>query len=356
MYRIFPAQFFVNIHMGTYKYKLISELSAVDNIEDNDILLISRKEVNTEQFVSKKTDAKNIRQYIGPTVDNKIKQELSNYIHKDSEENIVFTNTDQSITGTKTFEDEIISKTEKALIVKNPLIDLSVDSNTNLTCDSIIFQDKNGNNSQYGFHGVLLDLDNNDKTMYSRFGVARQPEDSGNEDDKLYSYMKIGIPARKNDDRDEGVISFHGITDMNIPYPGDDNSIKDKNKAASTKWVKTHFMDKNDDIVDLSDNISSTDKVPHCKSVVDWCNENFLKSDIFIDPSEVITMLSSMMSESSMTCYVDCLSGSDSNDGSHDKPFKTIYKAVQTANKRRFIGNSQCTIILLSDIELSVSE
>jgi hypothetical protein len=66
------------------------------------------------------------------------------------------------------------------------------------------------------------------------------------------------------------------------------------------------------------------------------------------------TMINSMLSETHAFYYVDSVNGSDTNDGSLNKPFKSINKAISTANKRRFIGSSQCYIRILNDITLTL--
>ena len=43
------------------------------------------------------------------------------------------------------------------------------------------------------------------------------------------------------------------------------------------------------------------------------------------------------------------MNGNDSNDGTINHPVKSINQATTLANRRRFVGSSQCYIRLLSD-------
>jgi hypothetical protein len=64
------------------------------------------------------------------------------------------------------------------------------------------------------------------------------------------------------------------------------------NASLNNKYDSTDFVIKNNT---LSSNISDNKNVPTCKSVVDWCNTNFLKSVGFEDPTDAIDMLQSML-------------------------------------------------------------
>lgn len=112
------------------------------------------------------------------------------------------------------------------------------------------------------------------------------------------------------------------------------------------------------------------------ESVIDHLSSNgYVKGDQFATPEalqQLATMLDSMVSEANLIMYVDQTSGCDfvkdssgryildsdkkrqENTGKDkNNPLKTIYQAVRNANKRKFIGNSQCYIRILSDIKLT---
>ena len=70
-----------------------------------------------------------------------------------------------------------------------------------------------------------------------------------------------------------------------------------------------------------------------------------------LTPLETLTeALQSMLSPSTAIYYVDNASDADPDaDGSLAHPFKTINQAIAKANLRRFVGNSNCCIRLISD-------
>ena len=63
-----------------------------------------------------------------------------------------------------------------------------------------------------------------------------------------------------------------------------------------------------------------------------------------------------MINEDNQTLYVKQIGGDDNNDGTTEaKALKSITQAVTLANKRKFIGNAQCTIKLVGDYTVSLN-
>lgn len=109
------------------------------------------------------------------------------------------------------------------------------------------------------------------------------------------------------------------------------------------------------DIADEDDS-STSSLVPSPKAIRDYVSALYLPLTAFGDVPTVLDMLCSLVSPMSITCYVDPVDGSDSNDGSIDNPFLTISAAISKINKHRFIENTNAYIRLLNDYCVSSTE
>lgn len=104
------------------------------------------------------------------------------------------------------------------------------------------------------------------------------------------------------------------------------------------------------------DGVSSSDtvKFPTAAAITQWADGRYLQIAGFDDPTDVVNLLSSMLVSSDYSIYCNSTPGvgDDSNDGSIERPVKTITKAIQLANKKRFISGSQIYIYLYGEFNV----
>lgn len=97
----------------------------------------------------------------------------------------------------------------------------------------------------------------------------------------------------------------------------------------------------------LSNSLSTnTVNFPTAAAITKWTDGRYLKTSGFDNPDDAVNLLNSMLVPTNLSIYCDSELGKDDYDGTKDRPFKTLTKAILQANIQRFVAGSQIFIFL----------